>query len=59
MNKNKQELRVCSYPTHIDARRVKDKVSWYGIQQTFVYDTNPKSNSTIRSLAYGISKDSG
>ena len=57
-------FRVCSSPTHIDARTVNGNFSWLGTQTVFIYDTNPKSinsnsKQSERSWAYGISKDSG
>ena len=57
-------LRVCSKPSHIDARIINGSLSWFGADKVLIYDTNPKSlhsnsDQSQRRWAYGISKDSG
>ena len=57
-------LRVCSKPSHIDARIINGSLSWLGADKVLIYDKNPKSvdansEQSQRSWAYGISKDSG
>ena len=51
-------FRVCSHPTHIEARKVSDKISWFGTQTVLIYDMTPKP-SLKRNWAYGISPKSG
>ena len=50
--------RVCSNPTHIEARNVSDKISSLGTQTILIYDTTPKP-AAKRTWAYGISPNSG
>ena len=52
------DFRVCSDPTHIEARNVSDKISWFGTQTVLIYDTTPKP-APERNWAYGISRNSG
>ena len=51
-------LSVCSNPTHIDARTVREKISWFGSQSTLIYDDTPKP-ATNRNWNYGISRKNG
>ena len=50
--------RVCSKPTHIEARNVNDKISSFGTQAVLIYDWTPKP-AAERTWAYGISPKSG
>ena len=49
---------VCTNPTHVDARGVKDKISWLGTQTTLIYDDTPKP-AIQRNWNYGISSKNG
>ena len=52
------KYRVCSSPSHIEARTVIEKLSWLGTDAALIYDTTPKP-AAERNWAYGISRDFG
>ena len=52
------KYRVCSSPSHIEARTVNEKLSWLGTDAVLIYDTTPKP-AVERNWAYGISRDFG
>ena len=51
-------FRVCSNPTHVDAREKDTQFSWLGSAVALIFDNTPKPESN-RSWSWGISRKFG
>ena len=51
-------FRVCSNPTHVDARERETNSSWLGSEAKLIFDITPKPE-TQRDWAWGISRKFG